>query len=48
MARHITANYFKPTHTVLKRSTVVIGDVGFDNSRENIDPHIKTKVINKI
>ena len=39
-------NIFSPVRTVKKHSNVQIGNVGFDNIRENIDPHIKTKVIN--
>ena len=35
-----------PSHTGRARAAKVsIGQAGYDNSRENIDPHIKTKVV---
>ena len=37
-------NYFKPI--TVKSKPTQQGSAGYDNPRENIDPHIKTKVIN--
>lgn len=37
-------NAFKPTRRSSFESKQ--GEAGYDNARENIDPHIKTKVIN--
>lgn len=38
-------NMFKPDVPVKKHNPTQAGQAGFDNARENIDPHIKTKVI---
>ena len=38
-------NLFKPTVLVKKHNPTGVGNEGFDNSRENIDPHIKTKAL---
>ena len=35
---------FKPSKNISKK-TAGQGDAGFDNPRENVDPHIKTKVV---
>jgi len=36
-------NAFKPAKVP---KFTKVGDAGYDNSRENIDPHIRTKVVN--
>ena len=35
-------NLFRP---VINKSRTLIGNAGYDNPRENIDPHVKTKVV---
>ena len=38
-------NIFKPDKPVKKHNPTAVGQAGFDNVRENIDPHIKGKAI---
>lgn len=38
-------NLFKPDVVVKKHNPTGIGEAGYDNPRENIDPHIKTSVV---
>ena len=46
MAKNPIIDMFKTDKNVKSANSLVQGGVGFDNPRENIDPHIKTKVIN--
>lgn len=43
MARKNMLNMFAPAKIPKRTQTARAGEVGFDNMRENIDPHIKTK-----